>query len=428
VPGAGLSRIRLIVAAGLAVVIAVAALVVTQWLGEPPSKSAMHPTPKSKPASLKVTFEPAAFGELPGWTTDNHLAAFEAFRASCRKVIASAKREGADAPTLALAAVCRKAVALKDPSKATARAFFETHFAPHRVIYKSPSGFFTGYYEPVLKGSRVRTERYPTPIYMRPPDLVNVVDETERASKNKGYSHLRQTADGLEPYPTRKQIENGALKDMNLELLYLADPVDAFFMQVQGSGSIKLTDGTTVRVNYAGKNGHPYTSIGRYLVNKKLFPADRMSLDSLGEWLRADPERGRKVMWQNASFVFFRELKGRDAAGAMGAMSVTLTPGRSLAVDTAFHKLGTPVYVSAPTLEHATGKGGFNRLMVAQDVGSAIKGPERGDIYFGSGAKAGKLAGVTSHRGRFFVLLPNSEQARERRPWQKTKSVERAER
>jgi len=401
---------------------------VTQWLHEPPDKSTMHPTPKSKPPSIKVTFEPADFTELPGWTSDNHLAAFEAFRASCPTLIKAAKRDGADDRTLALAAVCRKAVALKDPTRASARAFFEAHFAPHRVIYKSPSGFLTGYYEPVLKGSRVPTPHYATPIYKRPPDLVNVVDETERASKNKGYSHLRQTADGLQPYPTRKDIEKGALKDMGLELLYLADPVDAFFMQVQGSGCIKLTDGTTVRVNYAGKNGHPYTSIGRYLVNKKLFPADRMSLDSLGEWLRADPERGRKVMWQNASFVFFRELKGRDAAGAMGAMSVTLTPGRSLAVDTAFHKLGTPVYVSAPTLEHATRKGGFNRLMVAQDVGSAIKGPERGDIYFGSGAKAGKLAGVTSHRGRFFVLLPASGQARERRPWQKTKSVKKAER
>ncbi len=149
-------------------------------------------------------------------------------------------------------------------------------------------------------------------------------------------------------------------------------------MHIQGSGRIELTDGTTVRVNYDGKNGHPYTSIGRYLIDKKLFPADQMSLQALRKWLRADRERGQKVMWQNASFMFFRELKGHDADGPLGALAVPLTPGRSLAVDTAYHTLGTPIYVSAPSLKHA-GKdanktGGFNRLMVAQDVGSAIKG------------------------------------------------------
>jgi peptidoglycan lytic transglycosylase A len=412
----------------LAVVVAIGAVAVTQWPDDVPPNPAMHPVPKQKSAKSKVTLEAAIFAELPGWKTDDHLAAFKAFLKSCPTVIKAAKRDrGADTHRSELAAVCRKAVALKDPTRAKARTFFETHFAPHRVVYKSPSGFLTGYYEPVLKGSREAKGRYRTPIYQRPPDLVNVVDETERASKDKGLSHLRKTADGLEPYPTRADIEKGALAGQGLELLYLQDPVDAFFMHVQGSGAIKLTDGTTVRVNYAGKNGYPYTSIGRYLVKKKLFPADRMSLDSLAEWLRADPERAKKVMWQNASFIFFRELKGRDADGAMGAMSVALTPGRSLAVDTAFHTLGAPVYVAAPALKHATAKGGFNRLMVAQDVGSAIKGPERGDIYFGSGTKAGKLAGITSHPGSFFVLLPASARARERQPWQETK-IEKAAR
>lgn len=383
--------------------------------------------PMPKVTKPKVTLQPASFADLPGWKTDDHLAAFKTFLKSCRTVIKAAK---SDAERAELARVCRAAVALKNPTRATARAFFETHFVPHQVAHKSEPGFLTGYYEPVLKGSRKANGRYQTPIYRRPPDLINVVDETKRASKTKGLTHVRKTRKGVEPYPTRAEIEKGALAGKGLELLYLDDPVDTFFMHVQGSGCIKLTDGTTVRLNYAGKNGHPYTSIGRYLVKKGLFPADRMSLESLAKWLRADPARARKVMWQNASFIFFRELKGRDAEGAMGALSVALTPGRSLAVDTAFHTLGSPVYVTAPALKHA-GKGGFNRLMVAQDVGSAIKGPERGDIYFGSGARAGKLAGITSHPGSFFVLLPASAQsasrARERLPWQK-KRIEKAAR
>jgi membrane-bound lytic murein transglycosylase A len=285
----------------------------------------------------------------------------------------------------------------------------------------------------VLKGSRTPEGPFRTPVYRRPPDLINVVAETQRASMPDGFTHLRQTDKGLVPFPTRAEIEQGALKGKGLELLYLADPVETFFMQIQGSGRIELTDGTTVRLNYDGKNGYPYTSIGRYLIKSGLFPADAMSLQALRKWLRADPERGQKVMWQNQSFVFFRELAGHeDSMGPMGAMSVPLTAGRSLAVDTAYHTLGTPIYVAAPSLKHAgrnAGTSGFNRLMVAQDVGSAIKGPERGDIYFGSGDKAGRLAGVTKNEGSFFVLLPvtvrNAAHVRDWLPWQKIEKAER---
>lgn len=383
--------------------------------------------PDKSTETAKATLEPVRYAELPGWHSDDHLAALRAFQTSCPKVMKAAKAaKSAGSARAQLADVCRAAIALKRPTRADAREFFETHFIPHQVVHKADRGFLTGYYEPVLTGSRTSQGRFQTPIYRRPPDLINVVADTERASKSNGLSHMRKTAEGVEPYPTREEIETGALAGKGLELLYLADPVDAFFMHVQGSGRIKLTDGSSVRVNYDGKNGHPYTSIGQYLIKKKLFPANEMSLESLGAWLRADPARARKVMWQNASFIFFRELKGREAEGAMGALSVALTPGRSLAVDTAFHTLGSPIYVVAPALKHATGKGGFNRLMVAQDVGSAIKGPERGDIYFGSGARAGKLAGVTSHPGNFFVLLPapaqRAAQARERPTWQKTKT------
>ncbi|MFN3867832.1 MAG: MltA domain-containing protein, partial [Hyphomicrobiaceae bacterium] len=160
-------------------------------------------------------------------------------------------------------------------------------------------------------------------------------------------------------------------------------------------------------VTYDGKNGHPYTSIGRYLIDNGLVPADRMSLAALKSWLRKNPARMREVLWQNRSYVFFRAIEGEEAEGPLGVLSIPLTTGRSLAVDTAFHAIGTPVYVSSPALKHVTrDDAGFHRLMIAQDVGSAIKGPERGDIYVGSGAKAGALAGITKHQGNFFVLLP----------------------
>ncbi|HEX9881559.1 MAG TPA: MltA domain-containing protein [Hyphomicrobium sp.] len=379
----------------------------------------------------KVTLAPASFADLPGWTADDHLAALKTFLTSCGKVTKAAKAHASQTSTTgALARACRAATAIKKPTRESARAFFEAQFVPHRVVHRGARGFLTGYYEPVLKGSRQAEGRFQTPIYRRPPDLMNVVAETQRASMPDGLTHVRKTKTGVEPFPTRAEIEQGALKGKGLELLYLADPVDTFFMHIQGSARIELTDGTTVRLNYDGKNGHPYTSIGRYLVKKGLFPADTMSLASLRKWLRADRTRGQKVMWQNQSFIFFRELKGHSGAdGPLGAQSVPLTAGRSLAVDTGYHRLGTPIYVSAPSLKHATKTGGFNRLMVAQDVGSAIKGPERGDIYFGSGDKAGRLAGITKNEGSFFVLLPVTVQdaadVRDWPPWQKIEKAER---
>lgn len=367
----------------------------------------------------KAKLEPATFAQLPGWAEDDHLAAFKAFLKSCDRVIVSgaggASATGSKSLKARLVAACEAAQAVEKPTRVSARAFFEERFLPHRVIHDERHGLLTGYFEPVLEGSRTRDGRFQVPIYKRPKDLVNVVDETRRAAKSDGLTHVRKTKTGTEPYFTRAEIEQGALKGRKLELLYLDDPVEAFFLHVQGSGRIKLADGTSVRINYDGKNGYPYTSIGRYLTQNGLFPADKMSMQAMGRWLRADPERGRKVMWQNESFIFFRELKGHDADGPLGALGTPLTPGRSLAVDTAHHVLGMPVYVAAPKLTHATPSGGFRRLMIAQDVGSAIKGPERGDIYFGSGDRAGKLAGITAHPGNFFVLLPA--------PWPKTRKA-----
>jgi membrane-bound lytic murein transglycosylase A len=363
--------------------------------------------------TTSTRFEPATYADLPGWETDDHLAAFKAFLASAPRIKAAAKagnKAGAVAIPSELLAACDAAAKLPTPvTKAAARAFFEATFTPHRVIHAAPRGLLTGYYEPVLEGSREKSDRFATPIYRRPPDLVNLVHEAQRGAKADQLTHARKTGTGTEPYPTRSEIEGGALAGKNLELMYLADPVDTFFMHIQGSGRIRLTDGTTVRVHYDGKNGHPYTSIGRYLIDQGILAADKISMGALGKWLRADPLRGSQVMQQNKSFVFFRELAGEEARGPLGVLSIPLVAGRSLAVDAGVHAIGTPMYVVSPTLTHASKSSkehGFRRLMIAHDVGSAIRGPERGDIYFGSGDTAGKLAGITKHPGNFFVLLP----------------------
>ena len=192
----------------------------------------------------------------------------------------------------------------------------------------------------------------------------------------------------------------------DLELLYLKDQVDVFFMQVQGSGRIELPDGEKVRVTYDGKNGYPYTSVGRVLIDDGHLTADEMSLKSLKRWLKSDKDRAKPVMWKNKSYVFFRELSGAQARAPLGVDKHSLQTGRSLAVDTSYYAIGTPIYVDAPEITHATKSGVFRRLMVAQDVGSAIKGTERGDIYFGSGDEAGRLAGITKQPGHLYALLP----------------------
>ena len=367
-----------------------------------------QPGPRMKSS---ISYQSLTFAQVPGWDQDDHAAAFKAFLKSCERVMTTAReRAGTDkaSPPPALVAACAAAARQTGTvSKARAKAFFEQHFAPNAVSHAGPKGLLTGYYEPLMEGSRTAQGKFQTPVYKRPPDLVNLVDETQRASVSSSLSHARKTDKGVEPFFTRAQIEQGALKGKNLELLYFTDPVDVFFMQIQGSGRVRLPDGSVIRLHYDGKNGHPYTSIGRYLIDKGLLAADKVSMGALGRWLKADPDRGKMVMWQNSSYVFFRELKGEEAKGPLGAMNAALTPGRSLAVDTAHHTLGMPIYVTGEGMTHVNKAGGFQRLMIAQDVGSAIKGPERGDIYFGSGDAAGRLAGVTKHAGKFIVLLPN---------------------
>lgn len=368
--------------------------------------------PMAKPAPSEMattTYAALAFEKLPGWAEDDHLAAFKAFTASCPRILSGRRRSTKldDTSLSPLQAACRTALAL--PAKATAvqaRTFFERNFQPHRVVHDAGEGLFTAYYEPLLDGSRTMEGRFQTPLLKRPADLVTVVPETRTAAAGT-LTHARQTASGLEPFATRSEIEAGALAGRGLELVYLADPVDKFFLQVQGSGRIRLPDGSHVRVQYDGKNGHPYSSIGRYLIDNGLLAADKLSLGAVGRWLKADVERARHVMNQNASYVFFKEMP-ESAEGPLGAIDVPLVAGRSLAIDPGIHRLGSPIYVSIPTLKLPGSVQAFNRLMVAHDVGSAIRGPERGDIYLGSGKTAERAASGVKHPGNLYVLLAHA--------------------
>lgn len=365
--------------------------------------------------ATRVSFEPENFAKLEGWANDDHAAAFSAFRKSAPRVIeraavAAAPTSRRPQPSDDLLKVCRLAERLSEEtiSGTVAREFFEQNFTPYRLIHDGPTGILTGYYEPELIGARQRSEKFSIPVYARPSDLVNLIDEAERGARAGERTHARQTAEGLKPYFSRAEIDQGALEGLGLELLYVEDPIDLFFMQVQGSGLIRFDDGRTVRLTYAGKNGFDYTSIGRFLIDSGLFPSEDMTLQALIDWLKADPVRARAVLWKNESYVFFRELGPVSESATLGADGIALSPGRSMAVDTAFHEIGTPIFVRSSRLMHADdSQTSFNRLMIAQDVGSAIKGPERGDLFFGTGLQAGQLAGQTKHDGRFIVLLPN---------------------
>lgn len=337
--------------------------------------------------------EPISFSDVPGWGQDDLKGALSAFTNTANDTFTDAALFGE---------------AAKTRGTEETRRFFEKNFTPHKVIWSEPRGLVTGYFEPVLKGSWQKTVRYNVPLYRRPPDLVSLIDDKERAKFNDKLSYMRKTPDGLEPFPTRQDIETGALNGMGLELLYLEDPIDTFFLHVQGSGRIDFDDGSWTRVTYAAKNGHPFSSIGKSLIEKGEIAKEDMCLQAIDSWLRKNVDKAALTMWQNKSFIFFEELPKQDREdGPQGAAKVPLTPVRSLAVDASIHALGTPIWVSAPALKLRDERG-FNKLMIAQDVGSAIKGPERGDIYWGSGKEAGEIAGRTAHKANFFVFLPRN--------------------
>lgn len=304
------------------------------------------------------------FESLAGWREDGQAAALRAFLDTCDRI-------GPEdwAPLCALAADV-------PPDDGSARAFFELFFKP--VVIGTPPALFTGYYEPELDGSPVRTPRYAWPIYRRPPEL----------------------PDGA-VWHSRATIESGILRGRGLEIAWLDDPVEVFFLQIQGSGRIRMTDGRVIRVGYAGKNGHPYRSVGQELLRRGIMSAHEVSAGAIRAWVRAHPGAGDDLLNTNPSYVFFRKLGNLPAEkGPIGAMGRSITPLRSLAVDPKFTPLGAPVWIEKE------GRAPLNRLMVAQDTGGAIKGAQRADIFYGFGDAAGLAAGDVKDGGRMVVLLP----------------------
>lgn len=355
------------------------------------------------PAAAETRLEPLRFADLAGWASDDHQAALAAFRRSCAEIVEQgagfsrpATYGGSRKEWLPLCAAAARAV--------NARQFFETAFRPFRVHDQNRSeGLFTGYYEPEVRGSRKRTPHYSVPVYGPPSDLVTFDPRTE---KKTGLRYGRKRKGRATPYFTRQEIDQGALAGRGLELLWLADAADLFFMQVQGSGRVRLDDGTTIRLAYAAKSGLPYTGIGGVLAARGDIPREGLSMQAIRHWMMAHPAKAQALMWHNRSYVFFREMAmGDPALGAPGAQHVALTPQRSLAVDRTLWRFGLPVWLDT-TAPSPQGDRPFRRLMIAQDTGSAIKGVARGDVYWGWGTAAEETAGAMKQPGTMTVLLP----------------------
>jgi membrane-bound lytic murein transglycosylase A len=368
------------------------------------------PAGRAEPLTLPESqLEPVQWTDVEGWAGDDHLAALAAFNKSCqpfRKI-----RRPSDPPPVynALWESCRRALALRPRTREAARGFFEEHFRPVRIVRVGEAeGFLTGYYEPIVRGSRFPSPEFHVPLRRRPRDLVAAGHPPGADNfPNKGVQiGRRDENDEIVPYHDRAAIEAGALDGQKLEICWLKDPFDALTIQIQGSARVVLEDGTPLRVNYDAHNGYPYTSIGRVLIERNLVPREEMSMQRIRDWMAANPDEAPQVRHSNRSYVFFRITGLTNEGEPVGAQGVRLTPGRSIAVDK-IHVYGTPFFIDATLpIESAKPTTRFRRLMIAQDTGSAIVGPARADLYFGAGDAAGRIAGRIRHAGRFVMLLP----------------------
>ena len=355
--------------------------------------------------ALSPLFKPLSFAELPGWSSDQPAEAFAAFRRSAFHILTKGYRTGALG--VAAEAFCDAYEHARSEAKPDPRSFFERWFVPCRVSPAPRShGFVTGFYEPTAKASRVRSNIFRYPLYARPADLVDVTAGNRPAGMDPSFRFGRDTSSGVKEYFDRAAIEKGALEGRGLEIAWLADPVDLFFIHVQGAARLEMVDGGTMRVTYAAKSGHPFTGPGGVLRDLGEIPAAEITMQSIRAWLRSNPHRRDEILHRNRSFIFFREAPVDDPSlGPVAAAKVPLTPGRSIAVDRELHTFGTPFFIDAPSLKASDGSP-FRRLMIAQDTGSAIIGPARGDLFTGSGDDAGEIAGIIRHPADFYALLP----------------------
>jgi membrane-bound lytic murein transglycosylase A len=362
----------------------------------PPPESAPCPCPRPPKPPAEARYEPAEFAGLPGWAQAPAAASARAFVAGCSRP---------QVPR-ALQAACDEARTLPAGDDAVARAFFERAFSAYAIVAPegAAEGQVTGYYEPVLEGSRARSVRFARPVYGLPEDLV-VVDLAAQYPDLRGM-RLRGRLNGrrLEPYYSRGEIDAQGASFPAPVIAWVADPVELFFLQIQGSGQIQLDSGERIRVGFAEQNGHPYRSLGRHLVARGEMTLDQASMQSIQAWAAANPQRLQEALNHNASYVFFRELPA--AGGPIGALGVPLEAGYSIAVDPRYVPLGAPVFLATT---YPLSPQPLERLVMAQDTGGAIRGAVRADFFWGTGAEAGTLAGRMRQPGRMWLLWPRGE-------------------
>jgi membrane-bound lytic murein transglycosylase A len=358
------------------------------------------------PPPPRLVLTPVEFDELTDWNTDSHVDALIAFKRSCGRFnnLPDDKAVGPNGVAGTIAdwrPICAAAVTVADKDAST---FFETWFTPYLAKDNdNPEGLFTGYYEAEIRASWSRNAEHKVPIFRVPDDVVKV-DLGSFRDEWKGKKLVGRVVNGrLEPLPDRSQIDAGALDGKGLELIWASDPVDVFFLHIQGSGRAVMDDGQILRLGYAGQNGHPYVAIGRDLIERGAIPREHMSMQAIRKWLNENPDKSPEVMALNPSYVFFRIL---EKEGPVGAQGVPLTPGRSLAVDLKFMPMGIPIWLD--TTDPLETEKPLRRLVVAQDTGGAIKGPVRGDLFWGFGGEAAAKAGAMKQAGRYYLLLPKT--------------------
>ena len=368
----------------------------------PASQCPCRPQPAPAPAQKRISdpggrLVPATWRELPDWSSDQLATTMQAFMRSCAVIDRQARWQR----------VCAVGASLRRKSgDYELRGFFEKEFNPYRLVNGNgaTTGLITGYYQPLLFGSLTRSERYRFPLYRPPYDLVSVdfssINPEFKNKRVRGRMHGNRVV----PYFTRAEIESFDTPLKGRELVWVDDPLDAFFLQIEGSGRVQLDTGDVMHVGYADQNGHPYRSVSTYLVEKGELQREESTMPGIRAWARANPEKVAGVLNSNPSYVFFRELP-KDLSGPPGALGVPLTPERSIAVDRRLIPLGAPVYVSS-TWPDTNER--FSRLMVAQDTGGAIRGAVRADVFLGTGDLAERRAGTMSQGGQMWVLLPKS--------------------
>lgn len=372
------------------------------------SYSQQTTAPLAPPVGIQV--KSATFSDLPGWQSSRALSSLHTFQVSCRQFLHMKPHYSVGNTWFGLEAqdwqpICKAAIALQTDSESKAKAFFETWFQPMEFSNnQSITGLFTGYYLPAVQASLTQTREYSVPIYGVPDNLLrfNIHDFDRNSPSRLMFGRLDNTH--IVPFYSRADIDQGAIAHHARVLAYLRNPIDRLFIEIQGSAVLVLPDGSQLNLGYAGKNGLPYTAIGRVLIERHILSASQVSIQSIRAYLETHPDEQNEIIQQNRSFVFFKILSQK---GALGTLGIPLTQGYSLAVDPDWVPLGMPVWLSTTYPDpYSNQQHPFHRLMIAQDTGGAIKGTVRGDVFWGKGNEAAAIAGKMKSQGRYWLLVP----------------------